>query len=155
MRAKLRTLMCFCAGMGGCMPLAPHDVLHTSNVGPSPGAVAPAGGPSVASTPATPGSPGSAPATPGSPGSAPAGPVSVSIRSSCPKTVDVFFGKKPGFSSGTFSSIESSSVSDHSFQPGDMMWIVDGDQNGLASATVSPTTTEIEVTRSCTGLIMR
>ena len=39
----------------------------------------------------------------------PAGPVSVTIRSACSKTVKVFYGDKPKFGSGTYSSISSNS----------------------------------------------
>lgn len=146
MSAKIFSLACFCAGLGACMPLPSYNQAagapRGSSLASSPAAAAPSGG-----DPSAPPS-----ASPGAPSSAPAGPVSVTLRSDCAKTVNVFFGKKPKFGSGTYSTIESNSVSNHSFQPGDMMWIVDGDQNGIASATVSPTTSEIDVTSSCKGL---
>jgi len=85
----------------------------------------------------------------------PSGPVSVTIRSQCSKTVRVFYGSKPKFGSGTTSSVSSNSISSHSFQPGDQMWIVDEHDNGISNATVSSGTREIEVTSSCTGLVTR
>lgn len=85
--------------------------------------------------------------------SASAGPVSVTIRSSCGKTVRVFFGDKPKFGSGTTSSISSNSVQSHSFRAGDQMWIVDEHDNGISNTQVSSSTREIEV--SCNGLVTR
>ncbi len=89
--------------------------------------------------------------------SAPSGPetVSVTIRSACPSTVKVFYGDKPKFGSGTYSSIESNSVESHTFTAGDMMWIVDESENGLASTGVGAGTHEIEIQSGCTSLIAR
>jgi hypothetical protein len=86
---------------------------------------------------------------------APAGPVSVTIRSACSKTVKVFYGDKPKFGSGTYSSIDSNSVQSHSFKPGEMLWIVDESENGLGSATISAGTRELEVGSSCTNIASR
>jgi hypothetical protein len=86
---------------------------------------------------------------------APEGPVSVTIRSACSKTVKVFFGDKPKFGSGTYSSIDSNSVSSHSFRPGEQLWIVDESENGLGSAQVSSSTHELEVSSSCTAISSR
>jgi hypothetical protein len=87
--------------------------------------------------------------------SAPAGPVSVTIRSACSKQVKVFYGEKPKFGSGTYSSIDSNSVQSHSFRPGEMLWVVDESQNGLGSATISANTRELEITSSCSGVSAR
>lgn len=81
--------------------------------------------------------------------------VSVTVRNTCPETVDVFYGEKPKFGSGKYSSLGPNSRENMSFRPGDMMWIVDESQNGIASATVSASTQTIEVTSSCTGLISK
>jgi hypothetical protein len=86
---------------------------------------------------------------------APSGPVSVTIRSACSKTVKVFYGDKPKFGSGTYSSISSNSVQSHSFQDGDMFWIVDESENGISSATVSRNTRELEIGSSCSGISSR
>ena len=94
----------------------------------------------------------------GSPGTAaPAGPttVSVTIRSSCSKTVKVFYGDKPRFSSGTESSVSSNSVSSKTFQEGDMMWVLDDRGEGVGSATISANTRNIEINSSCSGLSAR
>lgn len=86
---------------------------------------------------------------------APAGPVSVTIRSACPSTVKVFYGDKPKFGSGTNSSISSNSVNSHTFQPGDMFWIIDESENGLDSVTVDDRVRTIEINRDCTSLSVR
>jgi hypothetical protein len=95
--------------------------------------------------------------TDGAAGQAPTAPsvVSVTIRSACRDTVKVFYGDKPKFGSGTYSSISSNSVQSHSFRPGDMFWIVDDSQAGLGSVTISAGTRELEITASCTGISAR
>ena len=86
---------------------------------------------------------------------APSGPVSVTIRSSCNKTVKVFYGDKPKFGSGTYSSISSNSVQSHSFQEGDLFWIVDESENGISSASICRGTRELEIGSSCSGISSR
>ncbi len=78
--------------------------------------------------------------------------VSVTIKSSCSKTVRVFYGEKPKFGSGTYSTVSSNSRSSHTFKPGDQMWIVDDKDNGLSNASVSEGTKEIEILSSCSGM---
>lgn len=85
----------------------------------------------------------------------PSGPVHVTIRSQCPDTVKVFYGDKPKFGSGTLSSISSNSVNSHTFQPGDMFWIVDGSENGITSTTVDERTDTIEINRDCASFTIR
>jgi hypothetical protein len=86
------------------------------------------------------------------PATQPHGPVSVTIRSSCGQTMRVFFGSDPRFGSGTHSTISSNSVSSYTFQPGDMFWITDDSDNGIASVTVSEGTRQIEIDSSCSSL---
>lgn len=86
---------------------------------------------------------------------APAGPVSVTIRSSCGQTVKVFYGDKPKFGSGTYSTISSNSVQSHSFREGEQFWIVDDSENGVSSATISSGTRELEIGSSCSGISAR
>lgn len=90
-------------------------------------------------------------------GAAPSGPsvVSVQLKNNCSSTVKLFFGSKPKFGSGRYSSLGSNTRTSESMKPGDMVWIVDDGQNGVASATVSASTREIEITSSCTGLSAR
>lgn len=82
-------------------------------------------------------------------------PVSVTIRSSCRRTVPVFYGDKPKYGSGTKSSVSFNSVSSHTFRVGDMMWVLDDGGNGLGSVTISQGTRTIEIDSSCAGLSSR
>jgi hypothetical protein len=83
------------------------------------------------------------------------GPVSVTIRSSCGRTVPVFYGDKPKYGSGTTSSVSTNSVSSHSFRVGDMMWVLDDSGNGAGSITISERTRTIEIDSSCTRISER
>lgn len=80
------------------------------------------------------------------------GPVSVTIRSSCPKTVPVFYGNKPKYGSGTSSSVSTNSVSSHSFREGDMFWVTDESGNGLDGFTVTRNTRTLEIDSSCSRI---
>jgi hypothetical protein len=147
---KLPLIFLLTLGGAACAPLAQYGSLaqpapgagDPSSAAPSePSAAAPAGN-SAAQTPA--------PNKPAAPSS-----VSVSIRNSCGQTVKVFYGEKPKFGSGTYSSASSNSVSNRSFRPGDQFWIVDDSQNGIANVQVGETTREIEITGSCDRLATR
>jgi len=87
----------------------------------------------------------------------PAGPktVSVTIRSSCSKTVPVFYGDKPKYGSGTTSSVSSNSVSSKTFTVGDQMWVLDDSGDGAGSVTISESTRNVEINSSCSGLSAR
>ncbi len=157
MKTSRLALVPFLVALGACLPMAqPGGGAGSPSSGGSYGSSGGAGDPSSSGTSgaADPSSGGSG-AT-GSGGAAPApGPVSVTIRSSCPKTVPVFYGKDPGFGSGTKSSVDSNSVSSHTFSPGDMFWIIDDSEKGITSTTVGPTTKEIEIGSSCKELQVR
>ena len=81
--------------------------------------------------------------------------VSVSIRSACAKTAKVFYGDKPKFGSGTSSTVSSNSVSNKTFKPGDMMWVVDEKDEGLASVKVEDKTKEIEIGSDCKSIKLK
>ena len=134
--------------LGGCALLSSM----TSSAGSTEAQSAPSSGepaaPSTSSADAP--TPGPAPTTTAAP--EPPKPVSVKLRNGCSETVKVFFGDKPKFGSGTYSSLSSNSSTNHSFMPGDMFWIVDEGQNGLSSVTVAENTREIEVRSGCTSL---
>ena len=102
----------------------------------------------------------SAPASPPSPASpaeakddAPVGPmlVSISLKNNCKEKVRLFFGDKPKFGSGTYSSLGSNTRTNKRMQTGDMIWIVDESDNGVASYTVSENSRDVEITASCLG----
>ena len=111
----------------------------------------PAGDPSAGGGAPPPGGETEAPS--GGGGAAAPGPVSVDIHSHCPQTVHVFYGDKPKFGSGTYSTIESNSIESHTFNPGEQMWIVDESQNGIAGTSVGPGIHEIDIPETCTSLI--
>jgi hypothetical protein len=86
--------------------------------------------------------------------SQPAGPtiVSITLRNTCGQTVDLFFGDKPKFGSGTYSNMSSNSSTSKSMQPGEMIWIVDKSQNGLSSVTIAAGMGTVEITGDCTSI---
>ena len=79
----------------------------------------------------------------------------VTLRNRCRETVKLFFGDKPKFGSGTYSSLGGNSSTSRQFREGDMIWVVDDGQNGLSSTTVSRGARTIEITESCTGMTTR
>ncbi len=137
----------------GCLiPMAPRTAGDPA-MGSAPASSAssyeePAGAPS--SVPATYGTPAARPTQPAAPTT-----VSVTIRSSCSKTVGVFYGDKPGFSSGTRSSVSSNSVSSHTFRVGERMWVLDDRDQPLSDVTVSENTRNLEIHSSCTSISTR
>lgn len=126
--------------------------------------------PSAASTPETTGA-GVAPASPapafGSPAApqakaasaAPSVPIptTVEIHSDCTKTTPVFYGEKPKFGSGTKSSIGSNTTTSASRKSDGSLtvWIIDEQENGIASVHVGPTTKRVEIDRSCKQITAR
>jgi len=89
--------------------------------------------------------------------SPPAGPtiVSITLRNTCGQTVDLFFGDKPKFGSGTYSNMSSNSSTSKSMQAGDMIWIVDKSQNGISSVTIEAGTGTVEITGDCSSISAR
>ncbi|MEO8876709.1 MAG: hypothetical protein ABI461_14045 [Polyangiaceae bacterium] len=78
-------------------------------------------------------------------------PLTVEIHSDCTDSVPLFLGEKPKFGSGTKTSISSNSTT--SF-PRDSdgtltVWIIDEQENGLASVKVSKRMKRIDIGRSC------
>jgi hypothetical protein len=81
-------------------------------------------------------------------------PTTVEVRSECSKTVPVFYGEKPKFGSGTRSSVSSNSISSQGRKADGTLtvWIIDGSENGIASAHVTPETKRVVIDRSCTSI---
>jgi nucleoid-associated protein YgaU len=150
----------FVAVLGGCTSLGAYGgmLAQPGTAGapaagtPGAGAGAPGAGSPAAVSPAP-----EAPPNAASKSETPSAPttVSVTIRNKCSKTVKLFYGDKPKFGSGTYSSASSNSVQSHTFRPGDQLWLVDDSQNGLANVQVGPSTREIEIGSSCGGLVQR
>jgi hypothetical protein len=151
---KLSLLFVLSVPMAGCGALGAYGGAMMQ-----PGAAANGAQP-TAGSPSTPSTAGAAAPTSGASESeatkaADSGPVSVTIRSSCGKTVKVFYGEKPKFGSGTYSTASANSLSNHSFKPGEQFWIVDESQNGVANVAVAGSTKEIEILGSCDQLAAR
>jgi hypothetical protein len=155
MIARLVALALFTALAPACFLFQPSTAAPTT----APDGSAPAGAaaPSSSGEPAERTIGGGGPETAAAPASAPtpAGPVSVTLRNTCKQNVKVFFGDKPKFGSGRYSSMSSNSSTSATFQPGDMFWIVDDGQNGLSSVTVASGMREIEIVDGCTGMRTR
>jgi hypothetical protein len=137
-----------------CIMPPPSAGQSTQPTGPSPSSSSegddnmsssPSPSPTMASSPRS-----SAPAAPAAPTT-----VSVTIRSSCSKTAKVFYGDKPGFSSGTQSSISSNSVQSKTFRVGDQMWVTDDSGKALDSVRVDSGTRNIEILSSCSSISSR
>jgi hypothetical protein len=87
--------------------------------------------------------------------SAPAAPqvVSVELHNDCDHTVKLFLGDKPGFGSGTQTSLSSNTTTSYQMKPGDMIWITDDSENGLSSTSIGGGggMQRIKIMSSCTG----
>jgi hypothetical protein len=143
------------------MPMMPQQPGSPSGPGGSD--------PSAASAPETTGA-GVAPASPASGFGSPAAPQSkaaaapsasvpttVEIHSDCTKTTPVFYGEKPKFGSGTKSSIGSNTTTSASRKSDGSLtvWIIDEQENGIASVHVGPTTKRVDIDRTCRQITAR
>lgn len=146
------SILALLTSSSGCFLFKPASPQTTAPEAGAPSGAAPSGGDAFAPQPEL-GAPSSAPASSAS--APPPGPVSVTLRNTCKSTVKVFFGDKPKFGSGRYSSMSSNSSTSATFQPGDMFWIVDESENGLSSVTVAEGMREIEILDGCTGMRTR
>jgi hypothetical protein len=136
-------------------PAPPRSMLPMTRASNSPSS---SGAPTTGSDPTSEGAePAMAAAPMTSSAAAPSGPqtASVTIRSSCSRTAKVFYGEKPGFSSGTTSSVSSNSVSSKTFKVGDQMWVLDDSGKALGNVTISASTRQIEIDASCSSMSAR
>ena len=74
------------------------------------------------------------------------GPVSVTLRNTCGSTIKLFYGDDPEFGSGRTDSLGSNSRTNMQFKVGEVVWLTDDARKGLASASVSSSTRELEFT---------
>jgi hypothetical protein len=84
-------------------------------------------------------------------------PTTVEIHSDCSKTTPIFYGEKPKFGSGTKSSIGSNTTTSASRKSDGSLtvWIIDEQENGIASVRVEPTTKRVEIDKSCRQITAR
>ncbi len=80
---------------------------------------------------------------------------SVTLKNECGKSVRLFFGQKPKFGSGTYSSIGSNTIQSKSGSVGDMIWIVDGSDNGISSYSPRSGSQNVVITQGCSGFASR
>ncbi|HNS98004.1 MAG TPA: hypothetical protein PLJ27_01615 [Polyangiaceae bacterium] len=126
--------------LSGCLMMPPPQA-STGSTNPSQ---------NNAPTEVTPEEPASP--TPSATAPVPSGPsvVSVKLRNTCGNTVKLFFGSKPGFSSGRFDSLGGNTSTNMQLKPGDMVWLTDENRKEISSVTVAESTREIETT--CDGI---
>lgn len=105
------------------------------------------GSPPAGASPAAAGT--SKPSTP-----APMVPTSIEVHSDCPKTLPLFVGDKPKFGSGTKTSIGSNTTTTFPRKADGTasIWIIDDRENGVAQASVSPTTRRLSIAKNCTAI---
>lgn len=86
---------------------------------------------------------------------APAAPqtVSITLHNTCPRTVKMFEGKDPKFSSGTQTNISSNEIRSFTFRPGDMLWIIDDSGNGVSALTAGQGMSRMKIVPSCSGFV--
>jgi hypothetical protein len=81
-------------------------------------------------------------------------PITVDVHNDCTDSVPLFFGEKPKFGNGTKTSISSNTTttvprnSDGTLT----IWIIDDQENGLASVHVTKRMKKVEIGRSCRTL---
>ena len=115
-----------------------------------------AGTPAQSSGGAQPSEPASAAAAESTP-NAPSGPVSTSVdaHNDCPNKVKLFLGSgdgKPGFSSGTQTSIDSNTTTTFPRNPDGTVtiWIIDDSENGITNLKVTPDMSKVTI--NCTSV---
>jgi hypothetical protein len=137
--------LALCVFAFACVPPQPEDPNAISPSAPQP---LPPTGSVVASD--TPSALPTATAAP-SPNDTTTVPMTIDIHNDCTDSVPLFLGDKPKFGSGTKTSVSSNSTT--SF-PRDSdgtltIWIIDAEENGLASVHVTKRMKKVEIGRSC------
>jgi hypothetical protein len=84
-------------------------------------------------------------------------PTNVEVHSDCPQTLPLFIGEKPKFGSGTKTSIGSNTTTTFPRKADGtaMIWIIDEQENGVASVDVTPQTKRVEIGRDCKAISAR
>ncbi len=79
----------------------------------------------------------------------------VTLRNACPRTVALFVGAKPGAEDGRYMSLGSNSSISPKLRTGELLWLLDAEQAGVASVAIAGGTREVEVAEGCAGLTAR
>ena len=129
--------------------------------GTTPGGVQPADEAALAGAPSIPPNPATAVPEPAqrvhrskaAKVSAP-GMVEVRLENECRDKVRLFYGQKPKFAAGTYSSLSSRTHASKHLRRGETIWLVDDKDNGLASVTIGDAARE-NVTVDCASIASR
>jgi hypothetical protein len=79
---------------------------------------------------------------------------SVNLKNGCSRTVKLFIGSKPKFGGGTTTSLGSNNLTSFNGGPEDKLWIIDAQENGVASVAPSGSQ-QLEITSGCSGFANR
>lgn len=81
-------------------------------------------------------------------------PITIDVHNDCTDSVPLFLGDKPKFGSGTKTSVSSNSTTTFPRNSDGTLtvWIIDEQENGLASVHVTKRMKKIEIGRSCRTL---
>jgi hypothetical protein len=76
---------------------------------------------------------------------------SLSLHNSCARTVKLFIGEKPPYSSGTNTSLNSNTTTSYSGTAPENIWVVDDSGNPMSSYTTRPGMQTMQILESCSG----
>jgi hypothetical protein len=76
-------------------------------------------------------------------------PLNVVVDNRCSATVFLFFGQEPRPNSNYYTTMNGRSQQSVMMMPGDRAWIIDENQNGIASTDVGVNTSRVVVDDSC------
>jgi len=143
---RLALFTCLASSVGACVPpqQGPADPSPASSAGATAPGVATSDGPAPAGP--------MAPVKPETP--RPGVPTTIEVHSMCAQTVPRLYGEKPKYGSGTKSSISSNSTQSVP-RWGDgtlVVWLIDEQENGLASVHITPRMTRVDIGPSCRTL---
>jgi hypothetical protein len=76
---------------------------------------------------------------------------SLSLHNSCKRTVKLFIGEKPPYSSGTNTSVDSNTTTSYSGTAPENIWVVDDSGNPVSNYTTRPGMQTMQILESCSG----
>lgn len=79
----------------------------------------------------------------------------LTLRNTCPRTVSLFVGTRPGDAGGSYMTLGAGSTIGPKLRTGEQLWLLDAKQAGLASVTIDAAMAEVEIAESCSGLAAR
>jgi hypothetical protein len=79
-------------------------------------------------------------------------PVNIMIDNQCSNPVTLFYGKKPAATNNFYVTMNGRAQSSVMMMPGDRIWLMDDEDNGLAHADVDAQSSGITIASSCTEI---